>query len=185
LRQAVDPGNLAGQVDQIREMIAYAIGYSRSLTFELSPPILYELGLEAAVSSLAERYQKELGIRIDCRDDHLPKPLSDDMRILLFQGVRELIVNAVKHAHPRKIAISFLREGADIRVMVEDDGGGFDIADGEANTGKSHGFGLFSMRERLKYLGGSIAITSAPGRGTQATLTAPLLIEPEEKRGAA
>jgi signal transduction histidine kinase len=178
LRQAVGPGNLGGQVEEIREMIRHAISYSRTLTFELSPPILYELGLEAAVCSLAERFQKEHGIRIDCRDDRRPKPLSDEIRILLFQGVRELFVNAIKHAHPRRITISCRREGAEIRVMVEDDGVGFAIADVKSMTGNNHGFGLFSMRERLNYLGGSIAIESAPGRGTQVTLTAPLLLEP-------
>jgi signal transduction histidine kinase len=178
LRQAIGPGNPGGQVEEIREMITLAIRHSRTLTFELSPPILYELGLEAAVCSLAERYQKEHGIRIDCRDDRLPKPLSEDMRILLFQGVRELLVNAVKHARPRTIAISCLREGADIRVMVEDDGVGFATAAGDTMTGNYHGFGLFSMRERLKHLGGSIAIESAPGRDTRVTMTAPLLVEP-------
>jgi len=175
VQQAVGSGNLGGQVKEIREMISHAIRHSRTLTFELSPPILYELGLEAAFSSLAERYQKEHGIRIDFSDDHQPKPLSDDMRILLFQGVRELLVNAVKHAHARRITIFCQRKGADIRVMVEDDGGGFDTAAGENRTRKDHGFGLFSLRERLNFLGGSIAIQSTPPRGTQITLTAPLL----------
>jgi PAS domain S-box-containing protein len=182
LRQAVAPGALGAKVDEVREMLTRAIGNSRTLTFELSPPILYDLGLEAAVCSLAERYGKEYGIRIDCRDDSQPKPLSYDMRILLFQGVRELFVNAVKHAHPQRITISCLREGTDIKVVVEDDGVGFATADEEALPGKTRGFGLFSLRERLKYLGGSIAIKSAPGCGAQITLTAPLSTEPDVQR---
>lgn len=181
LRKAAGPGNMGELVEEVRDMITHAIGHSRTLTFELSPPILYELGLEAAVSSLAELYQKEHGIRIDFSDDHLHKRLSEDARILLFQGIRELLVNAVKHARPRKITISCRLEGADIRAMVEDDGIGFVTATREAMTGKLHGFGLFSLRERLNFLGGSITITSAPGRGTQVTMTAPLLTEPEEK----
>jgi PAS domain S-box-containing protein len=177
LRQALMPGNNGGQVAEILDMINHAIRHSRSLTFELSPPILYELGLEAAVCSLAERFQKEHGIRIDCSDDHCPKPLSEDMRTLLFQGVRELLVNAVKHARPRRISISCQRAGTDIRVIVENDGDGFATAEGENMRGFDHGFGLFSLRERLKYLGGSIAIKSVPGQCTQISLTAPLAIE--------
>lgn len=179
LRQAVAPWNLDGQVDAIREMITNVIQHSRTLTFELSPPILYELGLEAAVSSLAERYQKEHGILIDFSDDCLPKPLSKKIRILLFQAVRELVVNAIKHAKPQRITISCQREGADVRVTVEDDGVGFVTADDEVINGKNHGFGLFSLRERLKYLGGSIDIKSAPGRGTLVTMTATLLTDLE------
>ena len=113
--------------------------------------------MEAAVCSLAELYGKEHGIRIDCRDDTKPKPLSENTRILLFQGVGELLVNAVKHAYPRSITISCLREGTDIKVVVEDDGVGFATADGNTLPGNPPGFGLFSLRERLKYLGGSIA----------------------------
>jgi signal transduction histidine kinase len=176
---------LSGQIDEIREMITEAIRYFRTLTFELSPPILYELGLEAAVCSLAEHYQKEHGIRIDCLLDRQPKPLSDDMRDLLFQGVRELLVNAIKHARAEKITISCRREGTDIRVVVEDDGAGLDSAAGGSLTAKSQGFGLFSLRERLKYLGGSISIASNPGRGTRVALTAPLAVGLEEEGGAA
>jgi signal transduction histidine kinase len=163
-------------------MLTHAIRNSRTLTFELSPPILYDLGLEAAVSSLVELYQKEHGLRIDYRDDNQAKPLSANTRILLFQGVRELLVNAVKHAHPQRITVSCLREGTDIRVVVEDDGVGFATADGDTFTDKTHGFGLFSLRERLKYLGGSIAIKTAPGRGAQITMTAPLATEPDNRR---
>ena len=176
---------LSGQIDEIREMITEAIRYSRALTFELGPPILYELGLEAAVCSLAEHYQKEHGIRIDCLVDRQPKPLSDDMRILLFRGVRELLVNVIKHARAKKITITCRREGTDIRVVVEDDGAGFDSAAGGGLTAKSQGIGLFSIRERLKYLGGSIAIASNPGRGTRVALTAPLAVGLEEEGGAA
>jgi PAS domain S-box-containing protein len=182
LRQAVIPGTLGGQVDEIREMLTLAIRNSRTLTFELSPPILYDLGLEAAVCSLAERYRKEHGIRIDSRDDTKPKPLSADMRIILFQGVRELLVNSIKHALPRSITISCLREGTDIRIVVEDDGVGFPTSDGDILPGKTHSFGLFSLRERLKCLGGSIDIKSAPGHGTQITLTAPLATEQDVHR---
>lgn len=185
LRQTLETENPKEQVDVIREMIFHTIQHSRTLTFELSPPILYELGLEAALSSIAERYQEEHKVPIDFNDDHLPKPLSGDLGILLFQGVRELLINAIKHARPRKITISCLRKGAGIQIIVEDDGVGFATTDFKTMAGKNHSFGLFSLSERLNYCKGNLAIQSAPGRGTQVTLTAPLLTHPEEKGGAA
>ena len=185
LRQALGPENLREQVDVIRKMISHAIQHSRTLTFELSPPILYELGLEAALSSIAERYQEEHKIPIDFNYDHLPKPLSGDLNILLFQGVRELLVNAIKHARSRKITISCLRKGAGIQIIVEDDGVGFATMDFKNMAGQNHSFGLFSLSERLNYFKGNLAIQSAPGCGTRVTLIAPVLVRPEEKGGAA
>jgi PAS domain S-box-containing protein len=183
LRQQVMPEALRGQVDEIREMVSQAIRDSRTLTFELSPPVLYELGLEAAIGFLAERYQKEHGIQIEFSQDRQHKPLSGDMRVLLFQAVRELLVNAIKHARARNLRISCRREGTEIRIMVGDDGVGFARAQRGAGNDEGHGFGLFFLRERLKYLGGSIDIASAPERGTQVTLRAPLALE--EKGDAA
>ena len=179
LRQEVMPEAVLMQVDEIREMINQAIRDSRTLTFELSPPVLYELGLEAAISFLVERYQKEHGIRIEFSQDRQHKPLSEDMRVLLFQAVRELLVNAIKHARARNLMISCQREGTEIRIVVGDDGIGFAHELREAANGENHGFGLFFLGERLKYLGGRIDIVSAPERGTQVTLRAPLAFDPE------
>jgi len=186
LRQVVGSEDLVRQVDQVRNMINLAISCSRTLTFELSPPILYEQGLEAAIGSLAELFRKEHGLRIDCSDDRQSKPLSSEISILLFQGVRELLVNAMKHAHAQRLTISSRREGSGIMVMVEDDGVGFanlNRSEGEL-TGSPRSFGLFGLRERLKYFGGNLVVKSKSGRGTQVTMFAPLLIQLEEQKSA-
>ena len=80
------------------QLIEQTIDYTRSLTFELSPPILYDLGFEAAVEWLGELLQEQYGIRLKVAADRNPKPLSDEIRVLLFQLVRELLVNVVKRS---------------------------------------------------------------------------------------
>lgn len=172
--RAADPHQVTRQVDEIRGLIDQTIRYSRSLTFELSPPILYELGLEAAICSLCEKFREQHGIPVECVYDQEHKPMNDDIRVLLFQAVRELLVNVGKHARARSVRVTSSKEDDAIRITVADDGIGLNAAENGVRLRKGHGFGLFSIRERLRYFGGSIEIESAAGHGTRVTLTAPL-----------
>jgi PAS domain S-box-containing protein len=172
LRASVSP-SLAKPLDEIHGLIEHTIRYTRSLTFELSPPVLYEFGFEAAIEWLAEKIQKEHSISVDFKDDLQPKPLNKEMRILLFKAVSELLMNVIKHAQAHKAKVVLQREGRNIRIIVEDDGGGFDILKAGLLTG-AKGFGLFSIRERLRHFGGSLQIQSGLRQGTVITLLAPI-----------
>jgi len=163
---------LAGPMDEIRRLVEQTIQYTRSLTFELSPPILYDLGFEAAVEWLAEMMQEQHGLRIEVQAAKGPKLLNDEIKVLLFQAVRELLVNVIKHAQASRVRIAIGREGQDMRIKVEDNGVGLPISLDAPLGGR--GFGLFSIRERLKYLGGHLKAESEPGQGTRVTLTVPL-----------
>jgi PAS domain S-box-containing protein len=174
LRESASSTDLVGPLDEIHKLIEGIIRDTRSLTFELSSPILYELGLEAAVEWLAEQIQDQHGILSNFEDDRQPKPLDDDVRVLLFQAVRELLVNVVKHAQARNVKVSMRRDGSDMRLTVEDDGVGFYAVPIGSRWSRSEGFGLFSIRERLDYLGGHLEVESESGHGTRATLVAPL-----------
>jgi signal transduction histidine kinase len=174
LKQAGGSADIAGMVDDIQALLEWTIRDTRSLTFELSPPILYELGLEAALEWLSERIGEERGIRIEFADDAHSKPLEDDVRGLLFRAVDELLINIVKHANTRSGKVSILRDGDHVRILVEDDGVGFDATAIESRTSRDRGFGLFSVRERLRYIGGHVEIESERGHGTRVTLIAPL-----------
>ena len=173
LREMASSTGLAVPLDQIREMIEQAIQYTRTLTFELSPPILYELGFEAAVEWLTEQIQEQHGILVGFEDDLQPKPMSHELRILLFKAVRELVINIVKHAQARSAKVSIRRDDKHIHVLIRDDGYGFNPFK-DNPSGKMRGFGLFSIRERLKHFGGNFEIESNPGHGTRVTLVAPL-----------
>jgi PAS domain S-box-containing protein len=159
----------------ISNCLGQVIDDTRALTFDLSYPILYELGFEAAVAEwLTDQIQVKHGIETEFVDDGHKKPLDDDIRVLLFRNVRELLINVVKHAQPKKVKVSINRIKDNIRIIVEDDGVGFDPVEVMSMSAKRAKFGLFSVRERLEQLGGSIDIDSDVGRGSKITMTAPL-----------
>lgn len=165
------------QLKEIRSLLDQSLNDAQSLTFDLCPPILYELDFATAVDWLTQRIGRQNDCSIVCEDDGIAKPLADDHRAVLFQAVREAIVNAVKHAEASTINVSLSGVDSTIRIDIRDDGKG--ICDNGADQGSGSetrrgGFGLFNIRERLGYLGGTVQIASIPGKGTCVTLTAPL-----------
>jgi len=170
LRAGLSSVERVDELDQVRQVVDQMLQEVRSLTFELSPPILYELGLVAAVEWLAEYVQKQHGLCVKVEDDGQSKPLEEEVRVLLFRAVRELLVNVVKHAGVPQARVSLRRDGTGIGIVVEDAGVGFDLAE----FGEPRKFGLFSIRDRLDLLGGSFRVEAAPGQGTRVELVAPL-----------
>ena len=156
--------------DSIRQIIADL----RALIVEMSPPTLSVLGLEAGLGTLAENIEREHGIRVLYQADSQTAPLSDDMKDLLYRASRELVINAVKHASPDTIHLTITHTPHQIRIDVEDDGQGFNPNDIGRVAEKHSGFGLFSIRERLDPIGGRLILETSPGKGTRASLLAPL-----------
>lgn len=171
VRPAIAGPDVALRLDEVQAILDDTIRHIRSLTFDLSPPILYELGLEPALEWLAEQHQARHGIPVRMHDDGRPKPLSDDVRGLLYRTIRELLGNVAKHAGAREVLLSVKRAGSNIRIEVKDDGIGFDPHDTALAT---RGFGLFNIRERLTAIGGHLSIESEPGHGTKITMVAPI-----------
>jgi signal transduction histidine kinase len=170
LRNALSGNGHEDAVGSIVELIDQSISYTKSLSFELSPPLLYDIGIEATIEWLAEHMQKQHYILFFCENDGSPKPLKKDVNILLYQTVRELFMNIVKHSQAHQVNVGISREAGAIKIVVEDDGIGFDAS--KIDTELT--FGFFSIRERLRYLGGSLSIDTGPGRGTRVTVTSPL-----------
>jgi signal transduction histidine kinase len=109
--------------------------------------------------------KEDYGLRVLIVGDNNPKPLSDDMRTIVFQACRELLINVAKHAETETARVALHWEENRLCLTVEDRGAGFDPASITAD-----GFGLFSIRERFRYLGGDMVIESAPGQGARVTL---------------
>jgi PAS domain S-box-containing protein len=152
-----------------------AINAARSLSFELFPPVLHGSGLPAALRWLADWMRHQHGLVVQVSADPLANSARKDVRTLLFESVRELLFNTVKHARVDRATIDLSLGPSDtLRITVEDRGVGFDPATlvDEAKDGQV-GWGLFSIRERLMLLGGRFEIESAPGRGTSFRLVAP------------
>jgi signal transduction histidine kinase len=162
-------------LEEINSSVKKVIQETRTLTFELSNPILYELGFEAAVAEwLNDKVQKKPGIATEFHNDGLPKPLDDDLKVMLFRNVRELLTNCIKHASAGKIMVGLHRIDDSIQVIVEDNGVGFDTAQLSTTVSKKSKFGLFSIRENMENTDGRFEIESKPGAGCKAIITAPL-----------
>ena len=175
LRYSVSSSESNEVLEDVCDCLGRIIQDTRTLTFDLSSPILYELGFEAAVAEwLDEEIQEKHGIKTDFEDDGQPKPLDDDIRVLLFRNVRELLVNVVKHANAKNVKVSIRRIDEQVCVSVEDDGVGFNPVEVLLLAAQNAGFGLFSIRERLEQLGGHLEIESEPGCGSKVTMTVPL-----------
>jgi PAS domain S-box-containing protein len=163
----------AKHLSEVRELIEQMIKDTRSLTFELSLPILYELGFESAVEWFAKHVRSQHGIIVDVQKDIAPIPMDDEIKVLLFRSVRELMINIVKHAQARNARVTMRRENDGINIEVEDDGVGIKDVQRDPRLKSDSGFGLFSIRERLHYLGGRLQVESENGRGTKVTLMVP------------
>ncbi len=152
-----------------------AIERTHSLIFELSNPALYELSFDAALEQwLFEQVQKKHGLKCEVLTEGAAVRLNERMKIFLFQVLRELSVNVVKHASATMLRVRISQLGDGIEAIVEDDGVGFVVSGTAFSPGDSGGFGLFNVRERLEYVGGHMEIESSPGKGTRITLTVPL-----------
>ncbi len=165
----------AKSLREVADTLAQTIETTRTLTFEVSPPVLYELGFIAAVGWLTKQTKRRFGLDVEFADDGKSKKLDTDVRVLLFQAVRELLVNIVKHAGASKAYVTTKRVKDSIRIIVEDDGIGFDASGISTSDYTKGGFGLFNIRERIDQIGGKFELHSGPGSGTKITLTAPLL----------
>jgi PAS domain S-box-containing protein len=176
--------DLGEALSEVRGLIDRAIQEARSLTFDLSLPVLYELGFEAALEWLVEQVQSEFGLQVRHSDDGEPKPLDDDVKVLVFRAVRELLYNAAKHAKVSEVQLTTRRVDSQLRIEVLDHGVGFDTEAYAVDV--AEGFGLFSIRERLSFMGGEFLIESEPGQGTRAVLAAPMkgYVPPTDRENA-
>jgi PAS domain S-box-containing protein len=174
LRANLKDPSLIQQINEVKELVRQTIKDTRTLTFELSPPVLYELGLVAAIDWLAEQFQSKHNLKCTVEADNKPKPLSQDIEIVLFRSVRELLINIVKHAKANKVKITIRVNKKNLRIRVTDDGVGFSPEMKATRAYKDQQFGLFNITERIRHLGGMLQVDSQRGKGTMVSLVAPL-----------
>src|SRR5256714_581057 len=164
----------SGIIRNIQNMLERSFNLTRSLSVELSPPVLHDHGLAAALEWLASQARKHHGTKVSVDADSSANPKAIDVRVFLFQAVRELLINAVKHAAGSPVHIVMKGVGSGkLRVIVSDRGPGFDPAKLDRQGIQLGGLGLFSIRERMASFGGKLQVDGAPGHGTRITLVAP------------
>ena len=172
-RGATDDLSLNEMLSEAKELVGELIEETRSLTFELCPPILYELGLHQAVEWLGEEFQRGCGLEVRVEQEGDPGLLSENLRTTLYQAIRELLTNVAKHAEARNVSVTLSGRGDRVIIVVADDGKGMGPQESASRHTAHHGFGLFNVQERITYLGGSMQLDSREGSGTSVRLEVP------------
>ena len=161
-------------LDNTQNIINDAIKKVRHLTNLISPPILESAGLETALKWLGIQMEADYGLQVLFKDDLSEKTISKAIQTELYFAARELLINVAKHAKTGTARISVCRESDSIVIRIEDDGIGFSRDFIDANHAREGGFGLFNIRRRITYLGGTFEVESTPATGTRVTIGMPL-----------
>jgi signal transduction histidine kinase len=161
-------------LDECEQVLADTTLQTRTLMLELAPPGLHDTGLIEALRWLADRVAKQQRLTVNIEDDGAPKPLEDQVTVLLFQTVRELLQNVVKHARSKRATVRCAVIDECFTLDVLDPGVGFEVHSIDRLPTRQGGFGLFNIRERLKLMGGTIDIHSIVGEGTTVRIRVPL-----------
>lgn len=169
LRALRGEGAAGKPVLEVEEILAEARKRIASLTFQLSPPLLHDVGLVAAARWLAEDLQRRYGLTVKGLDVPELPDLDESARVTLYRALRELLLNVSKHSGVSEAHVSIWREGSMARVGVEDAGIGF------SPESCASGFGLLALRERVEQLGGSLETRSTPGAGASVVARLPFV----------
>jgi PAS domain S-box-containing protein len=167
-------------LSEVVTLLDSSLEVSRSLTAQLSPPVLRDAGLVPAIEWLARWMQETHHLHVKLNVLGKSEPAEEHVRIVLFEAVRELIFNVVKHAGVESATVTMRPlNAATLCLEIQDEGVGIVLGQFPSDVLSGSGLGLRSIHERLGYIGGTLSIDSGPGRGTRVTLTAPLQAIPD------
>ena len=177
VRRRSEDGPSVTSLREIEGLLEETINASRSLATELSPPVLHDAGLAAALEWLARHMQRDHNLTVHVEVDERCEPDNEQVRTIMFECARELLFNVVKHAGVTHafLSLSMPHEGL-VQLRVQDRGRGFDANRTAVNRTPDGSFGLFSIKERLSLIGGLVRLRSAAGEGTTAELTVPVTL---------
>ncbi len=176
LKSIKDPDLLA-KLKAIDTDIADAVKQTRSITYELSPPVLHELGLIEALEWRLEKIKLEHNIATSYKHNLKNIRLRSEQEVILFRSVDEILKNVVKHSEATNVSITAEATRYSFSVCVADNGKGFDTSILTPEHRRSDSFGIFSIKERIEYLGGVLDIQSEQGGGTMVILNVPVSLE--------
>jgi two-component system CheB/CheR fusion protein len=178
--EEADAPALAEHAAESEDFLDRAIQVSRQLTVDLSPPVLAGDGLSQTLEWLTTQMEVVHGLTVELRAEQPFVIPQEGMRVLLFQIIRELLFNVVKHAGTDRASVSIVEVDGGLRITVADGGDGFDPDALEPRP--EGGFGLFSVRERLQLFGGRLEMHSSPGEGARMTAIIPDILAPPQER---
>jgi signal transduction histidine kinase len=162
-----------GELLQVRNLVDEALRGTRYIIADLSPTILYELGLYPALQSLAERFEPANDLTCVVSETGEAWEPGNDMRIALYRAVQEFLNNVARHSQAQHVQVQLEWSADKVDIEIRDDGVGFDAEQAFELSSAASGFGLFSVRESIEQLGGTLDIESARGIGTYIRLCVP------------
>lgn len=182
--QAAQQAGSGQHVDRALDLARSSLSEARRSLHELSPQELGQARLPEALAELADRWEQDAGIdaQVDVTGEQIP--LSPVIEVSLFRVVQESLTNVAKHADATRVVVTLAYAGSEVLLEVRDDGRGFS-GDGESQgqeQGQNGGFGLTSMRQRIRGIGGHVAVEGAPGEGVSVSVRVPA-ISAERKVG--
>lgn len=170
---SIDAGSSGRTAAALIELVQQAEESVRTVTAQLSPPVLHTLGLVPALEWLGEEIERVYDLRVHVDHDNCRKHLVDEVQAVLYRSVRELLINVAKHAGVDEASLSCFCDGGRLNLVVSDAGSGFDPAGHMGPWSGHNSFGLRSINERIRNLGGEVEIDSSPGNGSTITLSVP------------
>ncbi len=173
LRAHVNADTGAGLLDELRALLGQAAQATRSATFELSCPLLHQLGLRAALDSVARRAQATAGLRVRLVAAAGQPLLAEPVLGVLYRVARELLFNVCKHGHASRAELRLRAGHGGWHLAVADDGVGFCVAQRMGHFSPEGGYGLASAMAQVQAVGGRLRLRSRPGHGTVARLWVP------------
>jgi two-component system, chemotaxis family, CheB/CheR fusion protein len=159
-------------LEEIAKLLEGVVREMRSLTAQLNPPVLEQLGLMPAIEWLSEEMRKTYQLEVVLDDDLELKPLDSITASILFRAVRELLINVTRHAKVKMARVAARCVDGRLTIEIIDQGIGFSV--NNVQSAVPVGLGLATIRERITYIGGTLHIDSAQSRGTTATIQVPM-----------
>ncbi|MHC4520965.1 MAG: sensor histidine kinase, partial [Planctomycetota bacterium] len=169
-QQRSAPQAMVSTLREIRERTVDLSADVHDISRQLHPSIIEDLGLKHAIRSECANFTKREGVAIRYEPADLPRGIPMATSVCLFRIVQEALRNIGKHAKVKEAHVSLVGNGRQLTLVIKDSGVGFDMA----GTAASPGLGLASMRERVRLIRGTLSIESAPGKGTEIQVVAPL-----------
>lgn len=169
-----DPAERGRRISDTVGLVDRMIGHVRTLSLDLRPPLLDELGLGPALRGYLETQSRRSGVDIRVKVVTVPAGLQPEIEIIAFRVVQEAITNVIRHADAHRVEVSVVYEPGWLDISVKDDGRGFDVEATLDRAARGYHLGLLGIRERVESLGGSVRIESSPGNGAEIAVNVPL-----------
>jgi two-component system sensor histidine kinase UhpB len=174
LEESIDSPEARERIAETRALAHSTLRAIRTLSIDLRPSALDDLGLLPALRWYVKEYQKKCAIEVDFRSGGLKERLPAEMETALYRIVQECLTNTARHANAKRVSVVLKESGDAVNATITDDGDGFDYDALLKNPGQERGLGLAGMQERAVLLGGTLHISTKSGKGTTVRVSIPL-----------